>query len=114
MIEQTYVYGYKLYKPIDLIDTGGAINEDADLDLTNWTIYYGNFPAHIRQLTANEIVINEKREVKATHRMYCNSSLSINAKDRIVDPDSRTFDVKFIDDPHQLGCFLQVDLELRV
>ena len=111
MIENLYVSGFKSYRLVDAVDSGGAVNEDVDIDTTNWPINL-QFSGHIRQLTANEIVLNQKREVNATHRMYC-KVLDITAEDRIIDPDSRTFDVKFVDNPHQLDMFLQVDLEIR-
>ena len=65
-------------------DTQGGQTESWDMvsDLSDVLL-----KCKIRQLSADEIIINNKMAVKATHRVYCSdislSDTRINAKDRL-------------------------------
>jgi SPP1 family predicted phage head-tail adaptor len=64
---------------------------------------------HMRRLSANEIIQNEKRGYNSTHRFYCNYTSSITAGMRIVYSGSNYKIVAPPDNPHEQNEFLQID-----
>jgi len=62
----------------------------------------------IRLLSGDEKITNEKENWTTTHRFYCDASNTLNRGDVIV-KDGKTYDIKVIDNPHELDEFLQVD-----
>jgi len=109
MIEDIYVYGFRSYRATVTVDDGGDITQYAAIDENDLHLQYSG---HIRELTANELTANDKRQVKATHCHYCKVQ-DIVSGDRIKDPDDREFDVATVDNPHQLNKFLKIQLDYR-
>lgn len=66
----------------------------------------------IRQLSKDENTIQGRETIDSTHRIYCAASVDVEENDTIT-LGTRTFDVRAVDDPHELGEFLQIDVELR-
>jgi len=99
-------------------DSGGGITESYNTRL-------GDEPVRIRALSGNEIKQLGADRVVSTHRMYfkikdtSGAEMVINEKDRIVVKNSAgktlgTFDLGFVDNPHELDKFIQVDATQRV
>jgi len=109
MIEDIYVYGFRSYRATVTVDDGGDITQYAAIDENDLHLQYSG---HIRELTANELIVNDERQVKATHCHYCKVQ-DIVSGDRIKDPDDREFDVATVKNPHQLDKFLKIQLDYR-
>ena len=66
----------------------------------------------IRQLSKDENTIQGRETIDSTHRIYCAASVDVEENDEIT-IGSDTFDVRGVDNPHELDEFLQIDVELR-
>ena len=66
----------------------------------------------IRKLNASEQVLRGAEGTVSTHRIYMDAKDTINEDDQIV-IDSKTYDIDYVDDPHGMGEFLQIDATLR-
>lgn len=100
-IETQFYTGFRIRTNTQSRDSGGAI--------TNSWSNGDTFSGHIRKLSNSEILNNAKRGIASTHRLYCAADLSI-AKTNRVTFDSKEYHVTFVDDPHELDEFLQVEL----
>lgn len=70
------------------------------------------FKGRLSILSANERLGADKVTVYATHRLYCDASVSLSEDDKITF-DSRTFQVRTIQKPSELGTgigHLEIDL----
>jgi SPP1 family predicted phage head-tail adaptor len=66
----------------------------------------------IRQLSKDENTSQGRETIDSTHRIYCDASVDVEEND-VIAIGTDTFDVRGVDDPHRLGEFLQIDVELR-
>ena len=102
MIEDFYYPGFATQRKTDAVDSGGAEN---DIWATNLTDLEGC----LRELSAKEIVANGQRGVVSSHRFYCDYATDITSEDKLIF-DSKTYDVKTVDNPHNIDHFLEVDV----
>lgn len=91
-------------------DVGGGVVETPTLAATE--------PVRIRQLSGDEVKSLGADRILSTHRMYFKNGVSIAEKDQVTvkDEDGTTigaFDITFVDDPHKLKRFQQVDATQR-
>ena len=68
-----------------------------------------NINARMRLLSGDEIIENDKRGFKSSHRAYCDYNSSITKSLRVV-YNSEYYTIKFIDNPHNENEFLQIDV----
>ena len=73
-----------------------------------------SFSGRIRLLNAFESKEYGKERVLSTHRLYCDTSNTISATSEITDKNGFVYDVLFINNPHEMDEFYQVELSLRV
>ena len=66
------------------------------------------FSGRLRILSAREAKVYGKEEIESTHRFYTAVADILNT-DRLVDPDSVKYQILFVDNPHNLDKFLQID-----
>lgn len=64
----------------------------------------------LRLLNGDKKVSGNKKTIDATHRWYCDV-VDILETDRLI-VKGKTYLIKFIDNPHDLNRFLQLDVEL--
>ncbi len=60
------------------------------------------FKGRLSILGANERLSADKTTVYATHKLYCDASVTLNATDRVTF-DSRTFEVRSVQKPSELS-----------
>ena len=101
-IELDFYSGFQLKANTQTRDTGGAI-------INTWANSGDSFSGYIRKLSGNEIITNQKRGIKSTHRFYCAADVSITNLNQLTF-DSKTYHVTYVDNPHELDEFLQVEL----
>lgn len=103
-IDSFYTSGYTIKRPTQSIDSGGAVV----LTFADLVSTYGR----LRPLTGTEILGNEKLGLVTSHRFYC-AVMDIDVKDRIYDSvNGKTYEIKFVKDPMQMGVHLEIDCEL--
>ena len=96
-------------------DSGGGVS------ITDGAVRLQDEPVRLRTLTGSEQKQLGAERVISTHRAYfvvSDESKAIAETDKCVvsDKDATalgTYEVDFVDNPHQLGRFIQVDLTLR-
>ena len=76
----------------------------------NWVVKYVDAPAHIRTPNVNERDQWAGRPTTATHVMYVtDATLDIRENDQ-VKWNGRTLNIVGVDNPHQLGHHLRIEL----
>lgn len=84
-------------------DIGGQVDD--------WTLHL-SIDGIIRPLSGNEAVSADKLTLIATHTLYCGVH-DILETDRIRDAAGNEYDIKFVQNPMNMGNHLQISLELR-
>lgn len=79
-------------------------------NITAWVKDYDVLGA-IENLSGNEILKADKLGVDATHRLYISGTVAINENKRIYDSSTgKYYRITYVDDPMNLGDFLEVYL----
>lgn len=89
-ITKYYIYGFKVLKPTEKVDDGGAVIPNF---LPNQI-----FSAYLEWIKSDERIENEKVEGQLNFRLYCDRSVDVCFKDLICDPDGKQYDIKGIQD----------------
>lgn len=102
-IEDLYVSGFVIHRRASTakVDDGGALTKD---DYASHLEVSGR----IRLLSASEVRTYGKEEVASTHRFYTAVADILNT-DRVEDPDGVYYQILFVNNPHELDKFLQID-----
>lgn len=100
-INDHYIPGFTVKRSVQTNVNGIATETFSDL---------AEVSGRMRALTGNEILANERRGLKTSHRFYCDV-IDIEIRDRIVN-GSNTFDVKFVKNPMEMNHHLEIDCEL--
>jgi SPP1 family predicted phage head-tail adaptor len=67
------------------------------------------FRGRMRPLSNSERTSSDKVTVFATHRLYCDASVTLTEADRVTF-DSRTFEVRAVRNPSESNHHLEIDL----
>ena len=76
------------------------------------TAVTSNEPCALRLLSENEIDILGQQGIRGTHRITCRAGVPVSTNDEIT-IDSNRYDITSIDDPFDLGRFLNIICILR-
>jgi len=109
-IEDLFVSGYTAIKNTEGRDAGGAVTNTLSTDTDIGTD--GVFSAHQRQLSGDEILRYARFGVEEVARFYTQVT-GLTTEHLITDLDGKEWNIINIDDPHDLGMFLQIDASRR-
>jgi len=110
-----YPHRLDVYQRSAISDGIGGFTETFSLN-----IQLSDVQCNMRILKAEELIINDKMSVEATHRVFC-SDISITTSDiihitRYCQTNSEVFDVKTVVEKHELGSgrlhHLEIDVEV--
>ena len=73
---------------------------------------YTGVSCRIRQLNGSEVNNLERRGIISTHRVYCNATISVSAKDELVIKGKTYQVVGPPNNPHDMDHHLQIDVLL--
>ena len=95
-------------------DAGGDVPKGTLNNVAN----HIDLPCRRRKLKAAEVPDNGRKKQVSTHRIYCGVSAdvtenSIKSRDEIHLSDGSVFEVNTVDDPHDLGHHLEIDVTER-
>lgn len=76
MISDFYLDEFSVIRIANTKDSGGAIIETRTPDSTN--------SGYLEQLSMNKQIVNEKHEIQANYRLYCDTSVDILTTDEIL------------------------------
>ena len=107
MIDDLYTESFTVQKNTEATGLDSIVTPTWSTDTTIGTA--GVITGHIRILSERESAARGKMEVQSTHRVYTAVD-SITEKHRLVHSDGRKFNVVSVDDPHELGEFMQIDV----
>jgi len=86
MISANYIHDFTVQVQLNTTDAGGSIEK------TYSALAGSPFKGFIEPLSGSEILRNEKNEVDADYRLFCDPNISIAENDRIV-WDGNTFEI---------------------
>lgn len=106
MIEDYYITGWTAKKNTEGVDSGGTVTNTLSTDTSIGTD--GEFEAHKRQLSGNEVDEYNHLEFDEIVRIYTGIT-GLTTKHWIEDPDGKLWNVVNPDNPHDQDEFFQID-----
>ncbi len=88
MISDFYLDEFSVIRILNTKDSGGAVIETRQPISTN--------SGYLEQLSMTKRIINEKNEIEANYRLYCDVSVEIITADEIL-IDGKYYDIHSID-----------------
>lgn len=80
------------------------------------TVVHDDVPCRIRNVSGFERNVQGAEGKEITHRIYCNTrhqnvDVVVRPRDKILFDDGRKFDIFFVNNPHELDEFFQIDVQ---
>ena len=72
-----------------------------------WTTAAASIACLLQPLNGNDVFIDGKRTIIATHKVFCSASESMTTDDRLLIGSTR-YDVVFVKDPNSMGHHYEV------
>ena len=102
MIDDLFTSGWTVQSKTQARDEGRAKKK------ATWSTT-SSISGCMRTLGMNEQKPYGKTEVYSTHRFYTSASNAVTDTQRLLNPDGEIYSVLYVENPHGLDEFLQVD-----